>query len=298
MALQAKAIKSKIASVKNIRKITRAMEMVAATKMRKATRAVVDSKEYVRRAYELLKNLSKHKELSHQLLVAPKNAKKTLIIAISSNRGLCGAYNTNIKRALISYVKTHKDDDFAYIAIGRHIERTAKKLPGELIASFTELGDYISEEELWSVNSFIIDEFKKGIYKKVYLFYTRFNSSLSYTPINKHILPVRKKDLEDTMDDMNMKDEERKVESFENFVYEPGQEEVMDFILPRVTEVYIYQAMLESLASEHSSRMIAMKNASDNAKKLIEMLTVNFNRARQAGITQEIAEISAGSAVK
>ncbi len=295
MALQAKAIRSKISSVKNIRKITRAMEMVAATKMRKATRLVIDSKEFINRANELLSNLSSHRELSHVLLSTPKNSQKTLVVGISSNRGLCGAYNTNIRKAISNYVKEHKNESFSYIAMGKFVERTMKKLPGELLASFTDLGDFITEEELWSVNSFIVDEFKKGIYKNVILFYTRFNSSLSYTPLSKHILPIRQKDLEETMSEIGIEKKKQRKESFENFVYEPGHEEVLDFILPRITEVYIYQALLEGLASEHSSRMVAMKSASDNAKKLIEMLTINFNRARQAGITQEIAEISAGS---
>jgi len=292
MALQAKAIKTKINSVKNIHKITRAMEMVAANKMRRATDAVIASKEYVRRAYELLFNLGQNKQLTHELLTSPKNAEKVLLVAISSNKGLCGAYNTNIRKKLAEYIKEN-NENYSFITIGKHIERTARKIDGEMIASFTNLGDSISEEELWSVNSLVVNEFKKGIYKKVILFYTRFNSSISYTPISKQILPIRQDDLENTAKEMGI--DELEPVSFRNFVYEPGEEEVLDFVLPRITEVYIYQAMLESLASEHSSRMVAMKNASDNAKKMIESLTVGYNRARQASITQEIAEISAGS---
>jgi len=294
MALQAKVIKQKIGSVKNIRKITRAMEMVAATKMRRATVAVLNSKEYVVRAYELMQNLSNNKGLSHELLEAPKDATKVLVVGISSNRGLCGGFNTNIRRAVASYIKDSKDD-VATIAVGKYMERTMNSSGKELLASFTSLGDTITEEDIWAINSLIISEYKKGIYKKVVLFYTRFNSSLSYTPLSKEILPVRQEQVKKTIDEIEGMESEVKVESFDNFVFEPDQESILDFVLPRVTEVYLYQSLLESLASEHSSRMVAMKSASDNAKKLVDELNVGYNRARQAAITQEIAEISAGA---
>jgi len=298
MALQTKVIKNKIASVKNIRKITRAMEMVAATKMRKATSAVVASKAYVKRAYLLIQHLTSHVEAKHVLMETPKGADKVLIVAIAGNRGLCGGYNSTIRKTVREYVTTHADTTYSYISIGKHIEKTLKQLPGDIIASFTQFIDSVSEEDLWPINQLVIDEFKKGTYTKVLLFYTRFNSSLSYTPISKHMLPFRKADLEETMDEMHITEEaQEQANQYIDFLFEPETDTVLDFLLPRITEVYIYQALLESFASEHSSRMVAMKNASDNAKKMIETLTVNFNRARQAAITQEIAEISAGSAV-
>lgn len=272
------------------------MEMVAATKMRKATGAVVESKEYVKRAYELLVNLGNNQELKHELLNSPEGARKTLIVAISSNRGLCGAYNSNIRKAVAKYVESNPGD-YGYIALGKYVEKTLKKLPGEFLASFSNLGDSISEEDLWAINTFVIDEYKKGEYKNVILFYTKFNNTLSYTPTPKHILPIREKDLEEVITEKEDGEAKVKVDNFSNYLFEPDSDEILDFILPRVIEVYIYQALLESLASEHTSRMIAMKSASDNAKKLIDTLTVGYNRARQAAITQEIAEISAGSSM-
>ena len=298
MALQAKVIKAKISSVKNIRKITRAMEMVAATKMRKATQKAQDSKPYVELARELLNNVQDNKGISHPLLEEPKEALKTLIVGISSNKGLCGGYNSNIRKKVAEYVKEN-EGDYSFVAIGKYMERQFGKMSGNMVASFNQLGDTVSEEDLWSINSLIIEEFKKGEYKEVILFYTRFNSPISYTPIQKHMLPIRKEDIDELADEMGIKDSGEDSDGpaihFPSFVYEPGEGEILEFLLPRITEVFVYQGMLESLASEHSSRMVAMKNATENAKNLIDDLTVGYNRARQAAITQEIAEISSGA---
>lgn len=293
MALQAKVIKAKIGSVKNIRKITRAMEMVAANKMRKATKMAEESKPYVIAAKELLDNVSDAPDLGHVLFETPKETTKTLIVSISSNKGLCGGYNSNIRKKINQYIDQNTAD-YSFIAIGKYAERNARKINGELIASFTEIGDTISEDDLWAINSLIINEFKKGKYKEVILFYTQFNSPISYTPIKKNLLPIKKEMINELAEENDL-ESEKQTYNFSSFVYEPGVEEILDFLLPRITEIIFYQGMLESLASEHSSRMVAMKNATDNAKNLVDDLMVGYNRARQAAITQEIAEIAGGA---
>jgi len=294
MALSAKVIKTKIKAVSNIKKITKAMEMVSAAKMRKATSRVVESKSYVMYAYELLLHMVEHK-FKHELLLAGDKGDDVLIVAVASGKGLCGGFNVNMRKK-VSALQREYGSKAKFIAVGKYMERAVLRSEGSLVASFTNIKDTIEERDIWSINDMILNEYRKGLYKKVVLVYTRFNSAVSYVVIAKDILPIAPDSLKETIEkDMGLKIAEKK-EGFLNIaLFEPGEDEVLDSVLPRITEVFVYQAFLESLASEHSSRMMAMRNASDNAGAIITDLTVGFNRARQANITKELAEISAGS---
>jgi len=276
-----KIIKNRIKSVKSAHNITNAMELVAAAKIKKAVSNLLASRTYAKYAQELLANLSRERSLKHPLLSVSKN-KKELLLVIASNRGLCGSYNINVVKATAEYVKKNKNTDIDFIVVGRKAEAVSKISKGKIIASFIKFPDDIYADDIIPLTKMAIEEFTKGNYGKVSIVYTDFISSLRYEAKVSPLLPIAK-------DNLVAKKSEPVI------LFEPNEEEVLNLVLPRLTEVRIYQSILEANASEHSARMVAMKNATDNAKSMIEELTLYYNQARQSGITQEIAEISGGT---
>ncbi len=285
-----KLIKNRIKSVSNARNITRAMELVAAAKIKKAVDNLLASRTYARHARELLISLSKEKSLKHPLLSASEN-KKELLIVISSNRGLCGSYNSNVLKAAVKYIRENKDKKIDFITVGRKAETISRELGGKIIASFVGLPDDLCAEDIIPISKMAIDEFINKNYGKVSIAFTDFISSLRYEAKVSSLLPITKDNLAKILG-LEKNEESKKAEAI--ILFEPDEERVLDLVLPRLTEVRIYQTVLEGNASEHSARMMAMKNATDNAKTLTEELTLYYNQARQASITQEIAEISSG----
>ena len=286
-----KTIKRRIKSVGNARNITKAMELVAAAKIKRAVNNLMASRTYAKHAKELLAGLAKERNLKHPLLLAPKGEKELLIV-IASNRGLCGSYNTNVIKATIEYVKNNKDKKIDFIAVGRKAEIIARQTKGKIIASFIKFPDDLYADDIIPLSKMVIDEFTKKNYSKISIAYTNFVSSLKYDAKVSSILPITKENLAEIL--VNDKNEKpRTAEAITMF--EPDEERALDLVLPRLTEVRIYQSILEANASEHSARMIAMKNATDNAEEISKELTLYYNQARQSGITQEIAEISSGS---
>lgn len=295
MALQAKQIKNQIQSVGNIKKITKAMEMVAATKMRRATEAAVSSREYARISYELLANLGKQKDIKHPFLNEAPSGKKTLFVMFSANRGLCGSFNAANNKNVLNYYNEHKSEqDMDFIAVGKKSQQLLKKLDGNLLASFIEFSDIASADDTWPISKMIVQEFERGSYNNVVLAYTHFKSALSSSPVIKQLLPIDSAKIEELLKDIYEEEKERPA-SMAGYKFEPSEESALDFVLKRVLEIQIYQTLLESQASEHSSRMMAMKSASENADKLSESLKLWYNRARQDQITQEISEIAGGA---
>jgi len=284
-----KLIKNRIKSVGNAKNITKAMELVAAAKIKKATSNLLSSRTYAKHARELLAGLSKERNLKHPLLLEGKN-KKELLIVIASNRGLCGSYNTNVIKTASEYVKKNKDKEIDFIVIGKKAEGIARACGGKIIASFIKLPDDLYSDDILPISKTAIDEFTKGNYGKVSIAFTDFVSSLKYDAKVSSLLPITKENLADIIGAESQKT--KKAEA--TLLFEPGEERVLELVLPRLTEVRIYQTILESNASEHSARMIAMKNATDNAEEIAKELTLYYNQERQAGITQEIAEISSG----
>jgi len=288
-----KLIKNRIKSVGNARNITKAMELVAAAKIKRAVNNLMSSRTYARHARELLTSLSKERNLKHVLLLSPKS-KKELLIVIASNRGLCGSYNTNAIRTAAKYIKENKDKEIDVIAVGKKAESVSREANCKIIASFVKLPDDLYAEDIIPLSKMVIDEFSKQNYSKVSVAFTDFISSLKYEAKVSSLLPITKKNLAEILEekDNSIKEEPKKAQAI--ILFEPDEEKVLNLVLPRLTEVRIYQTILEANASEHSARMIAMKNATDNAKEIVEELTLYYNQARQAGITQEIAEISSG----
>lgn len=313
MPVNTKAIKQRIKSVGNTKKITKAMELVAAAKMRKAVDAAVNTRTYATLASELLQDLSKGERKDMPLLQV-RPVKRLLVILYTSNRGLCGSFNANIIRKTAAELKDPRNIsrqrvegtliepsdviEVDVIGIGKKGADFAKKMGYNLIASFSDLSDTPTLNDIMPVSRMAIEAYEAKKYDKIVVAYNDFRSSLVQVAKLRQVLPISEVDLEKMMQDDVPAEIENEAPTLEldDMLFEPGKEEVLQTILPRLVETQLYQASLESAASEHSARMMAMRTASDAASDMITELKLTYNKARQAGITQEIAEIVGGAA--
>ncbi len=285
--MQTKTIKQKMKSVANIGKITKAMEMISVSKMKRAIEKRNNSLPFAEESLVLLQNLSQHKNLSHPYLEEGAGD-KVLLVVVSSNKGLCGGYNINVSKQVTEFVQQHQGLDIDVIAVGKQSQKIAVRNKLNLIATFDDFSSYYTSGEVRSLLNFLFEKFDTGEYKEVRIAYTEFFSSISYEAKIKTLIPLPARYLESHNEEGEQKD-------FALYSFEPSEQEILDTVVPAVLLTILYQYLLEGLASEHSSRVSAMRNASDNAAEMGEALRINFNRARQAAITQEIAEIVGGS---
>ena len=316
MANNTKEIRRRIKSIGNTKKITKAMEMVSAAKMRRAVASVLAIRPYAHSAWSVLTNLARAFESKNKGLLEAREVKSVLIFAITSNKGLCGSFNSQIikkirqelkdpSRLKINRVGNKKIESkiasenlqVDFITIGKKSEGIIRGLSKKIIASFPELTYLPSIESVRPVVKIIMEEYLNKNYDKVVVVYTDYISTINQQAKIRQILPISKIDIEkqiaeidDTAGEYGL--EEPKLE----YKVEPGPDEVLNFIFPRLIEMQIYHAILESNASKESARMMAMRNATDAASDMVEDLTLTYNQLRQTKITQEIAEISAGSA--
>lgn len=279
-------IKRRITSVKNTRQITKAMQLVAASKLRRAQEAVLGPREFSRVAREMLTAM-RHLATNNSgyQLFAQRPVKHRLIIAVSSDRTLAGAYNANVIRRLFQEVRKDREAgvETSVIAIGRQVANAAARVQGlNIFAVYTGFPDKPDANALRPILNSALDGFIDGDFDAIDLIYTHFQSSIVQVVTEQRLLPAG-------FDEVEVSDEIRHAE------VEPDLDELMRLTTVRLLEVQIYQAMLDSVASEHSMRMIAMKNATDNASDLIDDYTLEYNNARQSAITQELAEISGGA---
>lgn len=281
-------IKRRIRSVKNVAQITRAMEMVSASKMRRAQRNVLATRPYADRMRDLMAELSARISSSAAkgtLLEQRATVKRLALIVVTPDRGLCGSLVANVLRRSTRFILDQRQlgrevDVFSYGKKGRDfVLRTGYPLAGETI----KLGDAPKIEEILGIAVSAVSGFQAGQYDEVHIIYSEFINTLVQRPAAKLLVPVDPP-------------EETVGPGRSDFTYEPDQEEVLAELLPRYVESQIYQAVLESIASEHSARMVAMRNATKSAKDLVRDLTLTFNKARQAAITKEVSEISSGAA--
>jgi F-type H+-transporting ATPase subunit gamma len=301
MAINTKAIKRRIKSVKNTKKITKAMEMVSASKMRKAVNAALNTRLYAVLGRELLKKLSELQDNSESSLLQVREVKNVLLVVVTSNRGLCGSFNSNALKKTKELIKELGSDvKLEMLAVGKKSVRLAKKENIELVGVFDKLREKPDFEDVLPITRIMIDGFTKSKYDKVYVIYTDFVSSLVREAQIKQLLPLNKEHVDDMIAQTGKNDEEKEELTDELPIdaafLEPSADDIIDIVIPRLVEIQLYQAVLESSASEHSARMIAMKTASDSASDMIDSLTLKFNKGRQAAITQEIAEIAGGAA--
>lgn len=298
MATNAKTVKRRIKSIANTKKITKAMELVAASKMRRATQLVTASRPFSQLSWQTINAISRAvQKASHPLLEKNEEAEKTLLVLITADRGLAGGLNSNMIKEALTTIKSIDDKTTVEaIAIGRKGGDALSRNKVNVIARFEDLSNKPTFSQILPIGNLILENYYQKKYKRVLLGYTDFISSLTQKPRIIELLPLGKPDSE--LGSVSVKNKEEKVESPQasEYLFEPDPQEVLDRMLPRLIETMIYQALLESSASEHSARMLAMRNATDSANEMLKELTFTFNRIRQASITQEIAEISSSKA--
>ncbi len=282
-----KEIRLKIASIKNTQKITRAMEMVAASKMRRAQERMRKSRPYADKIASVIGNLAHaNPDYRHPYMVA-REVKSVGIIVISSDRGLCGGLNTNMFRLTLQRLKEWQQklgaDNIHLCTIGNKAAGFFKRYGGKVLAQATHLGDTPTLEDLIGVMKVMLDAYNNGQIDELHLVYNRFINTMTQRPEVQQLLPTPPSD-------------DAQFQHAWDYLYEPSAPEVLDMLLQRYIESLIYQGVVENLACEQASRMVAMKSASDNAGKVINELQLAYNKARQASITQEISEIVGGAA--
>ena len=273
-------IKRRIKSAGNIAKITKAMQMMAASKMKKAQNLALSGRPYAQKIAEMVSTFVAKIDADKHALLKINEKGKTLIVLISTNKGLCGGFNANLTRSIVKWFKEEDLKNFVFVTMGKRGENFLVRNQRTLIADFSDNLPY--SKHIGSVTKYIVDGYIKGEFKEVYLVYNNFISALQQDPTNKKILP---------MSEFNLSGNEADKTKPLEFIVEPKIETILDSLLINYLENQVRDAIMESAASEHSARMIAMKNATDNALELMDLLTLEYNKARQEKITYEIAEI-------
>jgi F-type H+-transporting ATPase subunit gamma len=279
-------IKSKIKSVQNTRKVTRALEMVSASKIRKAQDRMKQSRPYARLMRQVIGHVAKaNSEYVHPFLAARDQVKRVGYVIVSTDRGLAGGLNSVMFRKIVADMREwqEKGAEIDVVCIGQKATVFFRRLQVNLLASVTHLGEKPELAKLVGVVKVMLDGYSEGRVDRVFLAYNDFVNTMSQKPTLDQLLPLPPSDSLESRHDWD-------------YLYEPDAQTVLDHVLTRYVESLVYQAVLENLASEHAARMVAMKAASDNATKLIGTLNLVYNKARQAAITQEISEIVGGAA--
>lgn len=296
-----KEISRRIKSVSSTKKITKAMEMVAAAKMRKAIEAVLKTRTYANLSWELVLRLAKHSdnnlEVSHELLTPRKDIKKIAIVLITSNRGMCGAYNASIINKTKESINKHNIET-EFILVGK--KGTALYNQNYKVAAEFDKSDLLnSSKEIFPIINLVITDYLAGKYDKIFVAYTDFINPAKQIPRVKQLLPLEFNEKDSYLgivgQDPNIGVSPESISTKNDYTFEPNPFEVLDVLIPRLLEIQLLQAFLEANASEHSSRMTAMHQATEAASDMENELTLFYNKARQASITSEIAEISAGA---
>jgi len=288
----AREVKLRIKSIKNIAQVTRALQAVSASKVQKAMQAMYRTRPYATKAWQVLTHIAAQpgRDMLHPLLEKHKDVNNVLVVLISGDRGLAGAYNTNIVRFVIKEFGSYQTP-VRYVTIGRKGRDLMIRRRADILAEFSNLPPAPSFADVSAIGRLAVDEFLAGKADEVYLVYTDFVNMVKQIPTVKKLLPLE------------FDSGVGRVEDFQSistgftatYIYEPGQDEILDEVIPRFTALKVFQAVLESLASEHASRMVAMKNATDNATELSAALQLEFNKARQQSITGEMLDIAGGA---
>lgn len=286
----AREMRLRIRSVKNISQVTRALEAVSASKVRKAMSAVAATRNYATKAWQVLMHIAGQpgRDTLHPLLTKRTEVKQSLVLVVSGDRGLAGAYNTNIFRFLMNRFD-HHPNALKFIAVGRKGRDLLMRRRKNVIAEFSNLPAAPSFSDVSAIGRLAVNEFLNGSVDEVFLVFTDFISMSRQEPVVKKLLPLEVTSSAD------------RVETYEHhhlsaaYIYEPEESEILDEIIPRFTALQVYQAILESLASEHAARMVAMSNATDNAIELVGALQMDYNKVRQQSITGDLLDIAGGA---
>lgn len=285
-------VRLRIRSVKNIAQVTRALQAVSASKVRKAMAAMMNTRPYATKAWQVLTHIAAQpsRDTLHPLLTHRDKVDNALVVLITGDRGLAGAYNANIVRYVINQFSDYSAP-VHYITVGRKGREMMFRRRQSIVAEFSNLPAAPTFADVSAIGRLAVDEFLEGKADEVYLVYTDFVNMVSQIPTKKRLLPLE------------IDTGEGRVEAFQQaerglaaaYIYEPSQDEILDEIVPRFTALQVYQAVMESLASEHAARMVAMKNATDSATSLAQILQLEYNKARQQSITNEMLDIAGGA---
>lgn len=286
----AREVKQRIKSVKNISQVTRALQAVSASKVRKAIEKLEDTRPYSMKAWQVLQHIARQPEREelHPLLTSREEIDTVFVILISGDRGLAGAYNNNVVRFALDTFEDYQAE-VKYITVGEKGRDLIFREQKFIYAEFTDLPADPSYTDVSAIGRIAVDEFLAGNADEVYIVYTDFVNRMQQNPAVKKLLPLET-------------EEDERVQTFEGgetytgpYIFEPGREEILDQLIPRFTMMQVYHAVLESLASEHAARMVAMKSATDNATELADVLQLEYNKARQGEITSEMLDIAGGA---
>jgi len=287
----AREMRLRIRSVKNISQVTRALQAVSASKVRKAISALMGTRPYATKAWQVLTHVAGQpgRDTLHPLLVGRATVKKTLVVVISGDRGLAGAYNTNLIRFVLRKFHNYPTP-VSYIAVGRKGRDMLLRRQKQVIADFSNLPAAPTFADVSAIGRLAVDEYLSGNADEVYLVYTDFINMVRQDTTVKKLLPL---EVDADQDRVEAFDNGRKIPAA--YQYEPSEREILDEIVPRFTALQVYQATLEALASEHAARMVAMRNATDNAIDLVSELSLQYNKVRQQTITSDMLDIAGGA---
>lgn len=280
-------IRRRIRSVKNIAQVTKAMEAVSAAKMRKAQQQVLATRPYAEAAREVLSYIARLPNVENELnpLIQPRATIRRIgVLLVTADRGLAGGFNANVLRSAALYMRERRQQgvEVEVVTVGRKGRDWLLRYDPHIRAEFTNLGDSPQSTDIAPITKVLIDDFTQGYFDEVVMVYTNFINTIRQVPTVQRLLPIEPA--------------EATTEMAPEYIFEPTPEAVLNEVLYGFTEVQILQALYESIASEHSARMVAMRNATDAANELIDSLTLTYNKARQEGITSELMDIIGGTA--
>lgn len=285
--MELKEIRRKIGSVNNIWKLTSALETLSALKMKKAQKIALSSSPFAKKIAEILKILDPILAEKNSIFLQEREVKNNLVLVIASDRGFCGPFNQNVLRLAEREIEKlkNKKEGVQIFPLGKNGIKFFKKKGHEISFSSSGAGDYGELEEVKPISDFLVKGFLENKFQKIWIIYTSFISTLSLQPKIFQLLPLKKEDLEYFL-------KQESAQAKDEFLIEPSKEMLVQEITPQLISYLVYQCVLENNASEHSARMLAMKNASDNAKSKADELLLDYNKARQEQITLEVCEIS------
>jgi F-type H+-transporting ATPase subunit gamma len=288
----AREVRLRIRSVKNIAQVTRALQAVSASKVRKAMQAVMRTRPYATKAWQVLTHIAEQpgRESLHPLLTRREEVRSVLVVLVTGDRGLAGAFTTNIVRFTLEQFNEYPVP-VRFITVGRKGRDLMRRQGKKIIADRSNLPPDPTFGNVSEIGYIAVEEFLATQCDEVYLVYTDFINMVTQIPTMKKMLPLEIGEAEDRVQDFARS--ERGLAA--SYIYEPGQSQILDEIIPRFTALQVYHAVLESLASEHAARMVAMKNATDSATELAGGLQLEYNKARQQGITNEMLDIAGGA---
>ncbi len=306
MAQSLRDLRRKMKAIKSTRQVTKAMELVAASKMRKAVSQAVALRQYAGLSWEILERIAgqaDQKAFARHPSLQERPVKKVLAVLYTSDRGLCGSLHAQLFRLTNEYLKQLKGistfESIDFVAVGRKGQQYLARSGQKVVAAFPALSNHPTFRDVLPIKKLVTDRFKEGAYDHVVLIYADFHSALLQEPTIKVLLPFSPSALKDmlaSLAETRRTAPEKAMKDASEYKFEPSPAAVLDTIIPQLTEVQVFQAVLEAAASEHSARMVAMRNASDNATDFLGDLTLTYNRSRQEKITAELAELSASAA--